>query len=128
MSITISIEFFQYITTGPDFSAYAYSLSVIANTLAMDIEEVVPLHNGIFWILVNICIALTLAIMILYLFNVTKLESRYPYIYILKVFRSIADSILPILDDILFLPIIQIYLEVFVCIETHGDDKYDMFL
>ena len=35
---------------------------------------------------------------------------------------------LPILGDILFLPIVQIFLEVFVCIETHGDEKYDVFL
>ena len=128
LTVTIAIEFFQYITTGPDFSPYAYSLSVIANTLAMDIEEVVPLHNGLFWILVNICICLTGAIMILYLFNVTKLESRHPTVYVFKVFRKISDSILPILDDILFLPIIQIFLEVFVCIETHGNDRFDMFL
>ena len=66
--------------------------------------------------------------MILLLFNVTKLDSRYPYSTILRGFRIVSDSILPILDDIFFLPIIQIYLEVFVCIETHGDEKYDMFL
>ena len=72
--------------------------------------------------------SLTGVIMILYLFNVTKIESRYPNVYEFQVFRKISDTILPFLDDILFLPIIQIYLEVFVCIETHGNDKYDMFL
>ena len=128
MTVTIFIEFFQYITTGPDFSGYAYVLSIFANTLAMDIEEVVPLHNGLFWVLVNICVSLTGAIMILYIFNVSKLDSRYPNSQFMRGFRVVSDSILPILDDILFLPIIQIYLEVFVCIETHGDEKYDMFL
>ena len=43
--------------------------------------------------------------MILLLFNVTKLDSRYPYSTILRGFRIVSDSILPILDDIFFLPL-----------------------
>ena len=76
----------------------------------------------------NICNGLTGVLVILYLFKVTNLEKRFPHSYYLRTLRNISDSILPILDDILFLPIIQIYLEVFVCIDTHGSDKYDMFL
>ena len=50
------IEFFQYITTGPDFSEYAFSLSVIGNTLAADVEEIVDLKDGLFWVVVNVCV------------------------------------------------------------------------
>ena len=128
LSVTIVIEFCQYITTGPDFSGYAYVLSIFSQLLAIDIEEVLPLHDGIFWILTDICVYLTGAILILYFFHITKLDKKYPDVYVLRGVRKVSDATLPIFDDILFLPIIQIYLEVFVCIETHGNDKYDMFL
>jgi hypothetical protein len=48
------ICFFQYITNGPDFSSFAYSIHVIGNTLCADLEEIVDLKDGYFWIVTNI--------------------------------------------------------------------------
>ena len=52
LSLGISIEFFQYITTGPDFSTFALPLHVIGNTLTADVEELIDLKDGLFWIVV----------------------------------------------------------------------------
>ena len=48
------VEFFQYITTGPPFEDYSFEIHVIGNTLSMDLEEVLDLRDGLFWIIVNV--------------------------------------------------------------------------
>ena len=67
------IEFLQYIAEGPDFSEYILLIYVIASTSAADIEEIIDLKNGLFWVVVRVCIAATGIMMLLYLFKVTKL-------------------------------------------------------
>lgn len=128
LTVTLVIEFCQYITTGPDFSQFAYALYVIGNTLSADLEEIVILKDGLFNMVVDVCMGLTALLVILYIFKVSGIKKRYPNNYYVQGFQKISDFLLPILDDILFLPIMQIFLEVFVCIETSGDDRYDMFL
>ena len=72
------------------------------------------LKDGLFWILVNVCIGLTGIMMLLYLFKLTNIAQKYPENYYLKGLKSISDSILHIFASILFVPIVQIFLEVFV--------------
>ena len=66
-------EFLQYLGEGPDFSAYAYELCVIASLAAADIEEVIELKDGLFWNVVTACFAMTGVMMVLYLFKVTNM-------------------------------------------------------
>ena len=75
------IEFFQYITTGPNFSQYALLLHLIGNILAADLEEILDLKDGLFWSVVNIGISLTGLMMIFSLFKISKLEDRFPKDY-----------------------------------------------
>lgn len=58
LAVGMFIEFLQYITTGPDFSDYARALYIIGTTVCVNLEEVLDLRNGFFFLVVEICIAL----------------------------------------------------------------------
>ena len=46
---------------------------VLGHTAAADIEEIIDLKNGLFLILVRVCIAATSVMMVVYVFKVTYL-------------------------------------------------------
>ena len=48
------ITFLQYINMGSSFDTFAFGLYVISSMFAADIEVLIDLTDGLFWIVVDI--------------------------------------------------------------------------
>jgi hypothetical protein len=65
----------------------------------------------------------------LYLFKLSLVQRLIGRFQTVKDLEHIVDFLLPIFCDGMFLPVIQIFLEIFICIEeVNGHDLNDSFL
>jgi hypothetical protein len=113
---------------GPEFGSWASFLTLIANLFSVNIDNVVEFKNGVFWIFLDVSFGLCGSLIVFFVFNLVVLKGRFPQGGLLATIKSISDLCLPIIGNLLFLPIVSICLEVFICTETSGDDIGDAFL
>jgi hypothetical protein len=95
---------------------------------SVDLENVIDLREGVFWTVLTVVNCLAVVMFLLYIFNVFAIRGKFPHSGILANLKSLSDTVLPIIGNILFLPIVSILLEIFMCVETSGDDLEDSFL
>jgi hypothetical protein len=86
------------------------------------------MKEGVFWILLNVCLGLSVFMMFLFVHYIFTERSEFPRSGISANLKSLSDTVLPILSNVLFLPIVAVLIEVFMCTETTGDDLDDAFL
>jgi hypothetical protein len=125
---SIIIDAMQYIAMGPNISAWAYMLFFIGSAASMNLDDFIDLKNGVFWIAIDVTFGVSFLLLLLYLFNTFMLKGVLPSSGILANIKSLSDMALPMIGNVLFLPIMSTLLEVFICTETSGDDIEDAFL
>jgi hypothetical protein len=86
------------------------------------------MKEGTFWILINVLLGIAPVYFILFIVIFLNLRNRFPNSYVIGVASSFAMVLLPIIGNVLFMPFIAIFLSVFICYETSGDDIDDSFL
>jgi hypothetical protein len=104
----------QFMAMGPAIGSWAYAFQMIGNAASINLENVIDLKNGVFWFVLIVCLAACFVMFIFYLFNIFMLKKILPSSGILANIKSISDMLLPIIGNILFLPIVSTLLEVFI--------------
>jgi hypothetical protein len=94
----------------------------------VDLENVINMQNGVFWIVCNVTIGVAALMPALFLFNTYAIRGTFPSSGTLANLKSASDTLLPVIGNILFLPIVSILMEVFMCRQTSGDDLSDSYL
>ncbi|CAG9331875.1 unnamed protein product [Blepharisma stoltei] len=128
VGFTICIEFFQFSAMGPDFSPISVLLSDLSNSFSLDLDDVLKMESGVFWIIVDAVfggIALWLLLCIVVL---TRLDERFPSFSPFRFLDWVADYLMPILGNLCFIPFVSICLDIFVCDQSIGDSFTDSFL
>ncbi|CAG9319080.1 unnamed protein product [Blepharisma stoltei] len=125
---TIVIEFFQYSSMGPNFSMISPFLAEISNPFGLELQNIIKLKNGVFWVVVDIVfgsivIWITMCMVILF-----RLDEKYARVSPFRLIAWLADYLMPILGNLCFIPFISICLDIFVCDESIGDSFTDSFL
>jgi hypothetical protein len=113
---------------GASLSDISEVVVTLGHLASVELENVIDLKEGVYWIVLTCVNCLSLLMLILYIFNVFMIRGAFPKSGLMANLKSLSDTILPIIGNILFLPIISISLEVFICTETSGDDLADSFL
>jgi hypothetical protein len=101
---------------------------LIGQAVGADLSNLVNMQNGVFWWVLNVVIGLTILMFVLYMFNTFAIEGRFPESGMMANMKSLSDSVLPIIGNMAFLPIVSILLDVFICTETSGSDLDDAYL
>ncbi|CAG9318589.1 unnamed protein product [Blepharisma stoltei] len=125
---TIPIEFFQFVSMGPNFSVFGSILSNLSSMSTIELEDVIKLQNGVFWIITDIvlvCIAIWAVLCVIVLL---RLHERWEELWIFRNLGVIAEYLMPVLGNICFMPFISICLDVFLCDKSIGEDFTDSFL
>jgi hypothetical protein len=101
---------------------------LMGQAASVDLGNLMSMRNGVFWWVLNIVMGLTIVMLVLYLFNTFAIKERFPESGMMANIKSLSDSVLPIIGNMAFLPIVSILLDVFICTETSGRDLEDAFL
>jgi hypothetical protein len=125
---TMAIEFIQTMAMGPSIKSLNYVLWTIGMMCQVDLSNVVDMKEGTFLIVIDVVLAITPVYFFLFSALALNLKNRFPDSYLAAVLDSAAMILLPVIGNVLFMPIIAILLSVFVCYETSGDDISDAFL
>lgn len=128
VGLTIVIEFFQYAAIGPDHKSISIFLDKISNGLSLDLGSFIKLDNGVFWIITDIVLLLSLLWVILCIVVLFRLDELFSRFIIFKYLSQMSDYLMPILGNLCFIPFISILLDNFVCDESIGNDFSDSFL
>ncbi|CAG9319135.1 unnamed protein product [Blepharisma stoltei] len=128
VGISIIVEFFQYTSMGPETSIFSSIVSKFANSLSLNLDDILKMENGVFWVVVEIVFggiglwAVLCAVVLL------RLDEKWQFISIFKFLSWLADYLMPILGNLCFIPFISICLDVYLCDQSVGDDFTDSFL
>jgi hypothetical protein len=101
---------------------------LLAESASLNLDDLIDNENGVFWYFTYACIAATVIFIVLYLLYILELQIKYPNSDIASNLKSISDYLLPLLGNLAFLPIISIFLDLFVCDETLDEDGEEPIL
>ncbi|CAG9321867.1 unnamed protein product [Blepharisma stoltei] len=128
VGITILIEFFQIISMGPDVKAISSLVGHVGDGFSLNLDSIYHMKGNVFWILISCTYGLTLLWLILCGVVLFQLDAVFPKSSLFKLLVQFSESMMPILGNLLFIPIISILLDVFVCDESIGENFTDSFL
>jgi hypothetical protein len=96
----------------PSFASLSTFLYEVSAATTINLEPLISMSAGIYWILLNVFIGLCLFWIVCCIVIITKIDLRannYPT----RMFSMVAENILPIVGNAGFLPITAILLDVF---------------
>lgn len=83
--------------------------------MAIDVEDVLNLQNGVFWLILNVVLGAVALWTILIVVVFTRIDSKLQRFCIFRNLGHLADFLLPILGELGFIPIISVLLMVLIC-------------
>ncbi|CAG9325308.1 unnamed protein product [Blepharisma stoltei] len=128
VAASIGIEFFQYASMGPDFKLISPLLSELSGLFSLNLEDVIKLENGVFWIVVDVVYGGIGLWILLCLVILLQLDEKFPYISLFRFLKWLSDFLMPILGNLCFIPFISICLDIFQCDISIGDNFTDSIL
>ncbi|CAG9319094.1 unnamed protein product [Blepharisma stoltei] len=128
VGITIAVEFFQYAAMGPDFSLISSTLSKVSDAFSLNLDDLLELKNGVFWIVVNIVFGGIGLWIVLCLVVLLRLDEKQFCPTIFQNLSILADYLMPILGNLCFIPFVSICLDIFICDQSIGNNFTDSFL
>ncbi|CAG9319164.1 unnamed protein product [Blepharisma stoltei] len=128
VGVTIAIEFVQFCNMGPDFSIVEPFLFSVSDLFSMNLESVLKLKNGVFWIIVDVVYGGIALWVILCLVVLYELDEKWKFLWIFRLLGWLGDILMPILGNLCFIPFVSICLDVFLCDQSIGDNFTDSFL
>lgn len=126
--LTVLVELFQIASMGPDIENLSGFMKSVASSVSYSIEDFVNLKSGIFWYVllsIMLCSSYWTILCIVWLFNLHK---RYYSFFIFRFFGWSIINIMPILGNLMFIPIISTLLNVFLCDKSLSDSFFDSIL
>lgn len=113
---------------GPDISGFAGPIQQIGDMFRVNLEDMMDMKQGVYWIVLDVCIFFCSLNTFFFFFNNFVIKEVFPTSGLASVIKSASDTLLPIIGNLLFIPIISFQAEVFFCTQTLGDDIDDAFL
>ncbi|CAG9329357.1 unnamed protein product [Blepharisma stoltei] len=128
MGATVVIEFFQLLAMGPDITPINSLIENIGNMVSLDLNHVIKATNGVFWIFLDFIFACVLLWVILSTNVLLRLDEKFPSVPLLRFLNQLADLLMPVLGNLMFIPIVSVLLDVFVCDKSIGNNFTDSYM
>ena len=113
--LTIFIEMCQFIYFGPATPFFLNAFTIVINVATLDFTTIVLYQNGIFtavWLCAVSAVGLWLFSMAFLMFGLDHKLKQIPGTYYIG---TISEAFAPLVSDWLFLPILSILIDVFLC-------------
>lgn len=118
---TIAIEFFQYISMGPDYIDFRGTMKTISSATSLDLNKIIDLKDGIFYKVLEVVLSACLLWVALLLAVFFRISKRCERIFLVNRIEELSDIALPFLGNACFLPLIATLLNVFMCNKALGN-------
>lgn len=125
---TIFVELFQYAAMGPEFRSLSSFLNVMALSLSIDLDATLTMSAGVYWIFLEATLVLCLVWLLFGLGMIKNIDIKYEHIECCKTCGYYGENILPIIGNVMFLPIVSILLDVFICDESSDGEFENAFM
>lgn len=119
--LTLIVEFLQFANLGPDFTNTNDFIAYISQIASSDLVSLIRFRKGVFWICLNVVISVCVLWFTLMMFVLFKLDAKFQRFRIGRIIAKFSEIFLPIGGELLFLPIMNILLNVFECEQAVGD-------
>ena len=122
------LEIFQWISLGPDQKSFEQVFQNIHNLISFNIIAYFNLEDEKFWkaffaIFGIICFCVLLCMLL-----ICKAPEKFPRFKVLQVLHEFSLSFLPIFLHFLFIPVLSLLLNIFMCNNKIGDDLSDSYM
>lgn len=117
---TIGLEAVQLAAIGPDFKSLNGLVTRLARTLVMDIDDIISFNNGVYWLALNVAFGCVLAWGVLLIFAYLKAAKQCKDWCVCEFMAEIADTSLPLLGNVCFLPLLFVLIDVYACDHVVG--------
>lgn len=125
--IVIVVDLFQIMGMGPDLTPFLFGASKIPDFISVNMSNIINFTKDIYWMGVYITLITCLIWFYLSVVVIFRLDEKLKY-SVLKFSNTLAISLMPIIGDLLFLPIVSILLFIFDCNEGTGTSITESFL
>mmetsp|Transcript_15637 Transcript_15637/g.28449 ORF Transcript_15637/g.28449 Transcript_15637/m.28449 type:complete len:1128 (+) Transcript_15637:18-3401(+) len=117
----VVIDMLQYIGHGPVFENGEDAIRPYIDYASGGTLSAIKFEKGVYWKVLNSVLCITLLWFILCCFIFLKLKRRNVRLF--KGITAWAEMSMPLLGNAIFLPVISVLFDIFVCEEAHGPDK-----
>ncbi|CAG9329483.1 unnamed protein product [Blepharisma stoltei] len=128
MGATVIIEFLQILSMGPDLTPISSLIGDLGSMLSFDLSNLISTKNGVFWFFLDFIFGLVFIWVVLSVTVLLRLDERFPTIGLLRLLNKSAYLLMPIIGNLMFIPIVSLLLEVFICDESIGENFTDSFM
>ncbi|OMJ68342.1 hypothetical protein SteCoe_34234 [Stentor coeruleus] len=126
MIVTV-VDLLQIIGMGPDLTPFLFGASKIPDFISVNMSNIINFTKDIYWMGVYVTLITCLVWFYLSIVVIFRLDEKLKY-SMFKFSNNLAVSFMPIIGDLLFLPIVSILLFIFDCHEGTGTSITESFL
>ncbi|CAG9319852.1 unnamed protein product [Blepharisma stoltei] len=123
----IAVEFFQYLYLGPPILSINSAVTHASDMASLDFSKLTSIKRTAFWIQMIITICIAWLMVFLNFFTMTKLRNCFIFNFLANI-RSLLEILMPLLGNILFVPILLFLLNIFACTHTTGNSVLGTYL
>ena len=122
------IQFFQFITMGPDQDSYKYALQNFQVLISLDFNLYFNVTFEKFWLVFYAILIFVVLWIILCIFDILECSSRFSKFYLCRRIEDLALIIVPLFGHIGFLSIFSMLMNIYLCNQQISNALTDSFL
>ena len=122
--ITVLMELIQTASMGPDLSDFFNVFQSMASAMTYSIDDFISVQNGIFWYILASMIILVGYWVLLCVVWIFQLHNKLAGFWLFRFFGWSITNLMPIIGNLMFIPIISTLINVFIC-DKSLDDTFD---
>jgi hypothetical protein len=125
--LSIVIEFFQYLSLGPDLNFVSPLLATLGKSTTIDLDKLVSMNRGVFWGVLQGILGLCLAWFVAWLALLFQVDERCKS-WVTSYLASASYLLLPLIGNVGFLPIVATIMNTMMCPLSVGVSFKDSLL
>jgi len=119
----IAIELVQYLSIGPDVTFLSQALFKFMSSTTMDIQDFITYRNGGYGLVWTGVVSSVAASILMGIVVFLHLDVRFDWVPCCKGLGEISEMVVPFVGNLLFLPIISVLMNAYVCVKGTGTDE-----
>ncbi|CAG9331596.1 unnamed protein product [Blepharisma stoltei] len=125
--MTLIVETFQYIDIGPKFE-YDPVTEYLSSMCNADIANFFDIKSKVYWLVLNVVLGIACFWLLMCVIAVSNNETLIQHIFFLRWLYELKDYLMPLLGNMLFMPIINTLITVSKCSKSIGDDLSQSYM
>ena len=123
----ILIDSLQTIGMGPDLVPLIFGAETLPDAISLNLSNIINFSKDVYWMGLYITLIVVLTWFLFAIIIIGRLGESYNF-KLFKVANKLGINFIPVVADVLFLPVISICLFIFDCDKSIGNDLTDSYM